>query len=183
MRGEGHEVGVHTYTHVNLANVPPWRQRMELDQTQLAIAAASGYTTDLARPPYSSTLDALAPVGLAGAPARRATTARSSPTSTPRTGPSRASTRSSAGGIPRGRDGAVVMLHDGGGDRTQTVAALGTLIEELKERGYTFDTVTSAIGAPSPWHRATASQRLQGQLASRRRTESPTPSSRCSGSP
>src|SRR5918994_812027 len=56
MHAEGHEVGVHTYTHVNLANVPPWRQRMELDQTQLAIAAASGYTTDLARAPYSSTL-------------------------------------------------------------------------------------------------------------------------------
>ena len=71
-----------------------------------------------------------------------------------------------AGGIPRGHDGAVVMLHDGGGDRSQTVAALGTLIEELKNRGYTFDTVTSSIGAPSPWHRATMSQRLQGQLAS-----------------
>ena len=61
MRAEGHEVGVHTYTHVNLANVPPWRQRMELDQTQLAIAAATGYTTDLLRAPYSSTLDAMHP--------------------------------------------------------------------------------------------------------------------------
>ena len=62
---------MHTYTHVNLANVPAWRQRMELDQTQLAIAAAPGYTTDLLRPPYSSTLDAMRPVGLAGAAARR----------------------------------------------------------------------------------------------------------------
>ena len=71
-----------------------------------------------------------------------------------------------AAGLPQGQDGAVVMLHDGGGDRSQTVAALGTLIEKLKERGYAFDTVTSAIDAPSPWHRATTSQRIQGQLVS-----------------
>ena len=35
------------------------------------------------------------------------------------------------------------MLHDGGGERSQTVAALGSLIEDLQQRGYTFDTVTS----------------------------------------
>ena len=48
------------------------------------------------------------------------------------------------------------MLHDGGGERSQTVKALGSLIEDLQQRGYTFDTVTTAIQAPSPWHRATA---------------------------
>ena len=61
MRAEGHEIGVHTYTHVHLANVPGWRQRAELNQTQLAIAAATGYTTDLLRVPYSTTPDALKP--------------------------------------------------------------------------------------------------------------------------
>ena len=59
MRAEGHEVGVHTFTHVNLANVPSWRVRLELDQTQLAIAAATGETTDLLRPPYSSRVEAM----------------------------------------------------------------------------------------------------------------------------
>ena len=61
MYAEGHEVGVHTFTHVNLANVPAWRLRCELDQTQLAIASVTGITTDLLRPPYSSQVDALAP--------------------------------------------------------------------------------------------------------------------------
>ena len=46
MYAEGHEVGVHTFTHVNLANVAAWRLPLELDQTQLAIAAATGHTTD-----------------------------------------------------------------------------------------------------------------------------------------
>ena len=34
--------------------------------------------------------------------------------------------------------GTVVLLHDGGGDRSQTVAMLKQLIDELKARGFTF---------------------------------------------
>ena len=34
--------------------------------------------------------------------------------------------------------GAIVLLHDGGGDRSQTVTALPDIIDELDERGYTF---------------------------------------------
>ena len=34
--------------------------------------------------------------------------------------------------------GAVILLHDGGGDRSQTVAMLKQLIEDLKHRGFTF---------------------------------------------
>src|SRR5680860_325124 len=49
MVDDGHEIGVHTFTHVNLANVSAWRQRVELDQTQLAIAAATGRITELLR--------------------------------------------------------------------------------------------------------------------------------------
>src|SRR4029079_11368594 len=50
MRAEGHDVGVHTFTHVNLANVSRWRLRAEVDQTQLALAAATGHTTRLLPP-------------------------------------------------------------------------------------------------------------------------------------
>jgi len=57
----------------------------------------------------------------------------------------------------------VVMLHDGGGDRSQTVAALDELITQLQRRGYTFDTVSSAANAP-PWHPATMWQRIQGRM-------------------
>ncbi len=37
--------------------------------------------------------------------------------------------------------GSVVLMHDGGGDRSQTVELLPLLIEELRERGYTFVTL------------------------------------------
>jgi peptidoglycan-N-acetylglucosamine deacetylase len=36
------------------------------------------------------------------------------------------------------RPGAVILMHDGGGDRTNTVKALPTIIKKLREQGYTF---------------------------------------------
>ncbi len=37
-------------------------------------------------------------------------------------------------------DGAVILLHDGGGDRSQTVAALPRIIDGLRARGFSFVT-------------------------------------------
>ncbi|WP_433007582.1 polysaccharide deacetylase family protein [Kribbella sp. CA-294648] len=36
------------------------------------------------------------------------------------------------------QDGSVLLFHDGGGDRSQTVAALPTILKTLKEKGYGF---------------------------------------------
>ena len=36
------------------------------------------------------------------------------------------------------RPGAILLMHDGGGDRSQTVEALGVVLSELTGRGYTF---------------------------------------------
>jgi len=163
MRDAGDEVGVHTFTHVNLADVPPWRRRVELDQTQLAIAAATGRTTDLIRMPYSSEVDALTPSdwrALAGSGNYRAVFTDLDTLDWERPGVRRIV----AAGLPAHDRGAVVMFHDGGGDRSQTVAALDRLIVDLQRRGYTFDTVSSAIRVPSPWHAATASQQLRGHV-------------------
>ena len=163
MYAEGHDVGVHTFTHANLANVSSRRLRMELDQTQLAIAAAIGQTTNLLRLPYSSKPDAVVPSdwqAMQQAPNYRVVLADLDTEDWAKPGVG-AIVRA---GLPTGDRGAVIMLHDGGGDRSQTVAALGELITELQERGYTFDTVSSAVHAPPPWHPATLSQRLQGWL-------------------
>ncbi len=40
--------------------------------------------------------------------------------------------------LERARPGSVVLLHDGGGDRSQTVEALPGVIEGLLARGYGF---------------------------------------------
>ncbi|MFL6159396.1 MAG: bifunctional polysaccharide deacetylase/glycosyltransferase family 2 protein, partial [Marmoricola sp.] len=164
MYAEGHEVGIHTFTHVNLANVPGWRRRLELDQTQLALAASTGHTTDLLRLPFSSEADALTPSdwqAIKRVGSYRVVFTDLDTKDWEKPGVSRIV----ASGTPKGNRGAVVMLHDGGGNRAQTVTALGQLIDLLQARGYVFDTVTSGIGAPSSWHDASVSQELRGHLA------------------
>ena len=49
--------------------------------------------------------------------------------------------------------GAILIFHDGfdarGGARDQTVAAIGLLIDTLRERGYRFATVDEVLGVPA----------------------------------
>ncbi|MCV4784889.1 hypothetical protein OFM36_36205, partial [Escherichia coli] len=42
--------------------------------------------------------------------------------------------------------GSIVLLHDSGGDRSATVAALPRIIEELRARGYQFTTISDLAG-------------------------------------
>ena len=158
---DGDQLGIHTFSHVNLADVAPWRARLEVDQTQLVIAAATGLTTNLLRPPYSSTPQGLTPADWYAYH---------------RVGPYRVvladrDTRDwSRPGVPAivraalppGHQGAVVMLHDGGGNRGETVAALRSIITTLRARGYQFATVTGGTRLPTPWHGATAMQQARG---------------------
>ena len=46
--------------------------------------------------------------------------------------------------------GDVVLLHDGGGDRDQTVSALETVLEDLTARGVSFPLLPERKGASSP---------------------------------
>jgi peptidoglycan/xylan/chitin deacetylase (PgdA/CDA1 family) len=46
------------------------------------------------------------------------------------------------------RPGAVVLMHDGGGDRSRTIAALPVIIAKLKARGYVFVTLDSLPSLP-----------------------------------
>ena len=50
----GDEVGIHTFTHPDLATVAGLAARVEVGETQPAIAGAAGVSTHLLRPPYSS---------------------------------------------------------------------------------------------------------------------------------
>jgi len=160
---DGSEVGVHTYTHPDLGAVSAWRERLELDSTQLAIASATGFTTALMRPPFSSTASALTPPewrAIARAGHYRVVLADLDTRDWSRPGVPAIV----AAATPVGDAGAIVMLHDGGGDRSETVAALERLIPALRARGYRFTTVSQGLGVPSPWTRASAWQRLRGTV-------------------
>ena len=163
MARDGDEVGVHTFTHPDLGAVSPARERLEISTTQLAIAAATGYTTDLLRLPFSSVPAALTP------PEWRAVQRSGSYRVVFATLDTRDWARPGvasivSAGTPSGTAGAVVMLHDGGGDRSQTVAALKQLIPSLQARGYRFVTVSHSINAQSAWSQASASERIRGSV-------------------
>jgi peptidoglycan/xylan/chitin deacetylase (PgdA/CDA1 family) len=46
------------------------------------------------------------------------------------------------------RPGDIILMHDGGGDRSQTIKALPKVIQNLKKRGYTFVTLQELATAP-----------------------------------
>jgi len=47
--------------------------------------------------------------------------------------------------LQRVKPGSIIMLHDGGGDKSPTVKALGMILKELKKRCYTITSVTGLI--------------------------------------
>ncbi|MBX9928797.1 MAG: glycosyltransferase [Gemmatimonadaceae bacterium] len=138
LRAEGHEVGSHTFSHPNLARVSPFLTRVELDATARVLEAVLGERSRLFRPPYfgdaePTTIDELAPVEVATALGYLTAGVHIDSQDWRRLGADAIVARTLAE-RPRGH---VILLHDGGGDRAQTVAAIGPLIDSLRARGDT----------------------------------------------
>ncbi|MET7392404.1 bifunctional polysaccharide deacetylase/glycosyltransferase family 2 protein [Dactylosporangium sp. NPDC005572] len=142
---EGHELGVHTFTHPDLGAEPAWRQRLELTLTQNAIAGATGRTVRIMRPPYSSTTAAMATVRTAAGEGYLAVLTDRDTEDWRRAGVD--AIVDAARPEPGAASGGIVMLHDGGGDRSQTVEATRRLLTEV--RGYRFVTVSEGVGLPA----------------------------------
>ncbi|MFG2005848.1 bifunctional polysaccharide deacetylase/glycosyltransferase family 2 protein [Spirillospora sp. NPDC048911] len=149
---EGHEIGSHTYTHVDMGSAPAWRTDLELDLTQRALAGATGRGTNILRQPYSSTPSGLtaAQWQAAQASARQGYLTVLTDRDTEdwaRPGLDKIVERAAGAGAKAGA-GAIVMLHDSGGDRTETVRGVEAILTRLAGRGYRFTTVSEAIGLP-----------------------------------
>jgi len=162
----GNEVGSHTFTHANLGELAGWRDNLELSLAQLAIEGATGRATVLLRPPYSSTPDAvtrsdLRVMKLAARDGYLTVLADRDTDDWKRPG----WRHIVANALPTGDRGGIVLMHDGGGNRAETVAALPHVIDELKARGYRFTTVTGGLGlaAGSADQPASGLQHLQGR--------------------
>ncbi len=159
---DGDEIGSHTYTHANLATAG-WREDFELTLTQNALAGTAGVRTRLLRMPYSSEPGALTAADWraaeqAGRDGYLVVLTDLDTTDWARPGVARIV----AAATPRGRRGAIIMFHDGGGDRAQTVAALPAIITQLRARGYRFTTVTGGLHLVAGDVPATARQRFAG---------------------
>jgi peptidoglycan-N-acetylglucosamine deacetylase len=48
--------------------------------------------------------------------------------------------------IDNARNGSIVVMHDGGGNRSETVAALPAILSHFRQRGYRFVTVAELLG-------------------------------------
>jgi peptidoglycan/xylan/chitin deacetylase (PgdA/CDA1 family) len=144
---DGNEIGNHTFTHVLLSGVPEWQRRLQLGLTEAAIAGITGHYARLVRPPYSATPDAVTSLDerdLAQVAGRRYYIVLANYDSQDWQRPGVSAILRNAS--PPGTTGGIVMLHDGGGDRSQTVRALPVLIHQLRARGFRFVTVSQIAG-------------------------------------
>jgi cellulose synthase/poly-beta-1,6-N-acetylglucosamine synthase-like glycosyltransferase/peptidoglycan/xylan/chitin deacetylase (PgdA/CDA1 family) len=147
---QGHEVGAHTFTHTDLGAVPAWRSTLELTLTQSALAGAAGFNTHLLRLPYSSSTDEVSAPELVAAKAASRfgylmVFATTDGEDWRRPGVNTIVARAA----PRAGEGSIVLLHDGGGDRSQTVAAVDRLITKLQAEGYQFTTISQIARLPA----------------------------------
>ncbi len=134
----GHYIGNHTFTHPHLEGMPHADFLREMNDTADAVAKAAGdlLTLDgrmhLMRPPYGSIDENTALWSLQLGCEMVLWDIDPNDWSEP--GTDKIVTQVLAEAKP----GAIVLLHDGGGDRSQTVAALGQIIPELSNKGYVF---------------------------------------------
>ena len=150
---EGHEVGNHTYTHPNLGEASARQTRLELNANQRLFEAFTGRSMKLFRAPYfgdaePTTADEIDPVTVAQALGYLTVGLHVDPNDWRRPGVNAIIQTAIDGveGATTERSGNVILLHDGGGDRSQTIAALPLLIDELRARGYRFVPVSELIG-------------------------------------
>ncbi|MFZ1983111.1 MAG: glycosyltransferase [Desulfatitalea sp.] len=136
MYAEGHELGVHTYTHPNLAEVSDERVQLELNATQWLIEKVTGHSTVLFRPPYKADTRPESPEEILPIKAAQELgyiTVTNAIDSEDWTRPGVAGILHA---VKAARDeGNIILLHDAGGDRRQTVAALPMILDWLYERG------------------------------------------------
>ena len=148
---EGHEIGLHTFNHPDLAYQSDTRISWELAQTQLALAGTAGIHSSLFRPPYSSTASALDdltwPIVKQLGDRGYITAFIDTDTDDWKRPGVDAIVKAALPKKPG--KGAIVLMHDSGGERSQTVAALDVLMPKLEAEKYRFTTVTESLGAPS----------------------------------
>jgi cellulose synthase/poly-beta-1,6-N-acetylglucosamine synthase-like glycosyltransferase/peptidoglycan/xylan/chitin deacetylase (PgdA/CDA1 family) len=164
---QGFELGNHTFTHSDVVRLSKWERWLQVGLTESAVAGAVGIRPRLFRPPYSSIPHAVTERqgSIFEDLARRGYAVALSDLDGEdwrRPGVDeivRAAT-------PEGSDGGVLLLHDGGGDRAQTIAALARLVPQLRARGYRFSSVSELAGLPpgEAELRAARSERIRGRL-------------------
>lgn len=150
---EQHDVGNHTFTHPNLSVLPDQLVKLELDTTRKLFESISGRSMRLFRPPYlgdadPTSLDQIQPVRVAQSMGFVTVGLRIDPDDWMQPGVQKIidQTLEQVQSPDEDVRGQVVLLHDSGGDRSQTVAALPALIDALRARHYELVPVSELAG-------------------------------------
>ena len=155
---EGHEIGNHTYSHPDISEISSRQLDLEVKLTERLFASKLGIQPLYFRPPYDideepDTDDQAAPVVLLQQDGytiigNKIDTddwnerPRKSPHEIVQSVLDQLETMKTK---PQFR-GSIILMHDGGGDRSTTVAALPQLIDALRAHGYTIVQVSSLMG-------------------------------------
>jgi len=149
MVAEGHEIGSHTFSHPQMDQVSAARVELEFSLLNKVIGGVTGYSTLLYREPFQRSGGPISATRVASLEVAQ-----------------------NAGLIIAGMDisshdweglsaqqivdtviqqvetgaGNVILLHDGGLDRSATVAAVPMIITQLRARGYEFTTLSDLLG-------------------------------------
>jgi peptidoglycan-N-acetylglucosamine deacetylase len=136
----GSVVANHTYSHLDTASASQWRTKLDIIAGRAVIEGITGQTPLLFRAPYGA---GDTTTGHKGADAIAADLGMHAigwnvdPGDWRKPGANVIASNVSKQISER----SIVLLHDGGGDRAQTVAALPAIIDQLREKGYVFTTI------------------------------------------
>jgi len=150
---DGHEVGNHTFTHPNLADTPNAAVALELNATQRLFEALTGRSLRMFRPPYlgdaaPGSAEDIEPVLTAQNLGYVTIGVGVDPVDWQLPGAATMIKRVLASIHSKNPEvrGSMILLHDAGGDRSQTVAMLPGLIDELRAQGYQLVPVSDLAG-------------------------------------
>jgi cellulose synthase/poly-beta-1,6-N-acetylglucosamine synthase-like glycosyltransferase/peptidoglycan/xylan/chitin deacetylase (PgdA/CDA1 family)/spore germination protein YaaH len=144
---EGHEIGNHTFTHPDISNISHSYMKVELNLTEQLFASRLGIHTILFRPPYSidqepDTEDQVRPLEVVQDMGYISVGDKIDPNDwkdNPRHSAQQIAADVLAHIPPCGTTdrlcGSVILLHDGGGDRRETVRALPIIIQGVRAKG------------------------------------------------
>ncbi|MGH9121014.1 MAG: polysaccharide deacetylase family protein [Acidimicrobiales bacterium] len=139
----GYPVEDHTWTHPDLTTVPVSQFPQQIDATQSLIQSLTGIAPSCVRPPYNSWNSTV----LTQIDQRGLTTMSYSIDPKDWTLPGTATIANNV--VQAAFPGAVVDMHDGGGDRSQTLAAIPGIVNALRAEGYTFVSICGATQQPT----------------------------------